>query len=208
MTARPRLPRLRLAAVAVAMLCGGPACRGVDELVASVNARVFVVGVDGASVVRVAVDDQRVEGRASAGSNVATFALALAPGEHDGTVVVLGGLASDREDDPDDDDADDDDDDDDRCGTFALDVTADSVVELAIVADDLPRCRDGGDDVDDSEGEARDDAGEGEGEGEERDGIDDIDDDTGEGEGEGDSDEAPEGEGDPPPDEPGEGEGE
>ena len=98
MTAPPLRLRLPLTAVAVAALCGAPACRGVDELVASVNARVFVVGVDDASVVRIAVDDQRVEGRASADANVATFALALAPGPHAGTVVVLGGLASDRDD--------------------------------------------------------------------------------------------------------------
>ncbi|MBM4283311.1 MAG: hypothetical protein FJ137_22060, partial [Deltaproteobacteria bacterium] len=148
-------------------------CRGTDELVQSIGAHVFVVGVDDDALVQLDVDGQCVRSVPDRGSNLVSFSLPLPEGPHDGTVTVFDvERRGDDGDDGDDDDDDGDDGDDDeerfgagelraeRCGPFFLEVIAGGEpTALAIVADDLPRC--GDDAADPAEGE-----GEGEGEGE------------------------------------------
>ena len=181
-----------LSRLALLVVAGCAACRGPEELVASVSARVFVVGVAAENVVQLVVDGNDVRGAPAAGSNVVSFSLALAAGRHDGQVTVLrledddGERVARAE----------------RCGSFTIVVDDDGVpTELAIVVDVLEDCDEDAEPTDDGAppdaGEGEDDVG-GEGEGE-----DDV---GGEGEGEGDD------AGDPPeppdPDDGGEGEGE
>jgi hypothetical protein len=167
-THRRRFAAAPAAALGVSALAAGvclPACRGTDELVASIGAHVVVVvDDDERQLVQLDIAGLRVRGAAVAGSNIVSFALPLDEGTHPGRATVF------RVDDDDDaDDVEGDDDDDalrpDRCGAFVVTVVADAPPPtVALVADDLPGCDDDADD--DEEDDVIVEGGEGEGEGE------------------------------------------
>jgi hypothetical protein len=172
-THRRRFAAGPAAALGVSALAAGvclPACRGTDELVASIGAHVVVVvDDDERQLVQLDIAGLRVRGAAVAGSNVVTFALPLDEGTHPGRATVFrvddDAGADDDVDVEGDDDADDGALRPDRCGAFVVTVVADAPPPtLALVADDLPGCDDDADD--DAEEEGVVDAGEGEGEGE------------------------------------------
>jgi hypothetical protein len=186
--------------VAAAVL-GGGGCRGTDELVQSIAAHIFVVGVEGDAMVQLDIEGQRVRGVPDGDDNLVAFSLALDEGQHAGTVTVFE--VERRRDDRSDDDDDDDDDDEvnsyaadelraEHCGPFVIDVVAGAEPSaLAIVVDDLPRCGeepaddDGGDsDVQEEGGTAEEDEDPATGEGEGEPPDDGEHDEAGEGEGE------------------------
>ena len=158
-----------------------PGCKGADQVLAGVNARVDVVNVAASSVVDVdiaGVAGGPLEQRASARGRL-SFALTLDSGEHQGTVRVLRHG------------------DDARCGAFTLHVPVSSGGhgdDTAVVdADTLARCDGGGEGEGEGghgeEGEGEGGHGEGEGEGHEGEGQ------GGEGEGQGGEGEGQGGEG-------------
>ena len=190
-----RLSLLLLLLVGLPSLVG---CRSPDELTDAVNAIVFVFDVDDNE--RAVIDVADVDRRSQEPKNdVVQFQLVLSPGAHTGTITIVRVRGDD---DRDDDRGDDDDrDEPDRCGTFDIEVVKGAVASAAVLADELPRCRDDGpgegEGDDDGEGEA-----DGEGEGEDDGEGEDEPDGEGEGEpdGEGEGEDEPDGEGEDEPD--------
>jgi hypothetical protein len=116
-----------------AVLCGVAGCRDPQDLVNTVNARVFVVGVEDSDEIVLDFDSVSVSAQPKPGSNLVEFALVLPVGLQTGAASVFKVKVKDgrterklR-----------------ACGPISIVVPAEGEpASIAIVIDNLPECED------------------------------------------------------------------